>query len=176
PPLVSRRRTDPEEPQGRDPTKRQKGKPMTYAEKLAAWREANPKYVGLAEKYGDLLVNTGGNDPLELVADLDLDKNMMRTNVVRFVLAVGVQSQLLVLSKTGTRAEGAPSQAEVREAVRKAGSVNDGWGGLDDSGADRVWHYLTQPAEIGRASCRERGAGRAGAREGGEADRRPAHR
>jgi len=128
---------------------------MTYAEKLAAWREANPKYVGLAEKYGDLLVNTGGNDPLELVADLDLDKNMMRTNVVRFVLAVGVQSQLLVLSKTGTRAEGAPSQAEVREAVRKAGSVNDGWGGLDDSGADRVWHYLTQPADPREGEQRE---------------------
>lgn len=118
----------------------------TRAEKLAAWKADHPFYVELAEKYGQLLVNTGGNDPLELVADLDLDKNMMTTNVIRFVLAVGVQSQLLVLGKTGTRAEGAPNKAAVVEAVRLA-QQNDGGYGMTRGAAERVWHYLTQPAD-----------------------------
>lgn len=53
----------------------------------------------IVEKYGHLLTNTGGNDPLELVGDLDTDKYMMQTNVVRFVLATAVLSQISLLKR-----------------------------------------------------------------------------
>jgi hypothetical protein len=51
------------------------------------------------EHFREFIVNTGGNPVEELIRDLDRDKNMMRTNVVRFVLAVAVQSQVALLRK-----------------------------------------------------------------------------
>lgn len=129
---------------------------MTRAEKLEAWKAENARFVELATKYGELLVNTGGNDPVELVADLDLDKHMMTTNVVRFVLAVGVQSQLLVLGKTGTAAEGRATPAELQEAVAKATQDGDGWGNsLDTSAVARVWSYLYEPMDPQEGLVRE---------------------
>lgn len=129
--------------------------PGRRALRFEAWKAEHPNYVELAAKYGDLLVNTGGNDPLELVADLDLDKNMMTTNVVRFVLAVGVQSQLLVLSKTGTREEGHATQEQLLEAASKA--LQDGGAafGMDESAARRMWHYLYEPMDPQEGLIRE---------------------
>lgn len=49
--------------------------------------------------YGHLLTNTGGNDPAELLDDLAKDRRMASTNVVRFTLAVAVQSQVDLLKR-----------------------------------------------------------------------------
>ena len=53
----------------------------------------------LVEKYGDLLNNTGGNDPLDLLNDFNKPQpnNLMAVNVVRFVLAMAVHSQIVLL-------------------------------------------------------------------------------
>lgn len=54
----------------------------------------------IVEEHGEQLVNTGGNDPLELLDDLQGgDKNMMRTNIVRYVLAEAVSSQVSLLRR-----------------------------------------------------------------------------
>ena len=55
--------------------------------------------VLVVEKYRDQFTNTGGNDPLELLLDLQpytngRDNRLMTTNIVRFVLAVGIQAQV----------------------------------------------------------------------------------
>ncbi|MFG3710976.1 hypothetical protein [Micromonospora sp. NPDC047730] len=50
------------------------------------------------EPYRDLIVNTGGNEVEELINDLNTDRRMMRTNVVRFSLAVAVRSQVSLLA------------------------------------------------------------------------------
>ena len=53
----------------------------------------------LIDQFGDILVNTGGNDPRDLISDLATDKNMMSTNIVRFILAAGVSSQVALLER-----------------------------------------------------------------------------
>lgn len=53
----------------------------------------------VVEKYGHMLVNTGGNDPLALVHRLDTERNLMSTNVVVFVLATAVLSQIHLLQR-----------------------------------------------------------------------------
>lgn len=76
-----------------------------------------PWQADLIERYGELLTNTGGNDPAELLQDLqrpgtDAKPNrLMSTNVVRFVLAVSVQSQLALLA--GLQREGMLAHATV---------------------------------------------------------------
>lgn len=63
------------------------------------WQEA------IVQKYGHLLSNTGGNDPLELLSDFqrpstdERPNRLMSTNVVRFTLAVAVESQVGLLAK-----------------------------------------------------------------------------
>lgn len=52
----------------------------------------------LIARYGDLLVNTGGNDPAELLHRLDTEKHLAATNVVVFTLATAVRSQLRLLA------------------------------------------------------------------------------
>lgn len=58
----------------------------------------------LLEKYGHLLTNTGGNDPADLLNDLqrpgtdERPNRLMSSNIVRFTLAVGVASQVSLLS------------------------------------------------------------------------------
>jgi hypothetical protein len=53
--------------------------------------------------YGDLLNNTGGNDPLDLLNDLqrpgtdERPNRLMSVNVVRFSLALGVSCQVSLL-------------------------------------------------------------------------------
>jgi len=49
--------------------------------------------------YAHCIVNHGGNDIDDLLYDLDHDKSLMQTNIVRFTLAVGVSSQLLMLKR-----------------------------------------------------------------------------
>ena len=49
------------------------------------------------EPYRELITNTGGNSVEDLINDLDANKNLMRTNVVRFVLAVAAQAQIGLL-------------------------------------------------------------------------------
>ncbi len=58
-----------------------------------------PWQIPLCIKYKDLLRNTGGNDPLELANDLQNPDNtwFSQSNFPRFVLAVGVTSQLGLL-------------------------------------------------------------------------------
>ena len=57
--------------------------------------------LSVIERFESVLVNTGGNDPRELINDLGDPKHarMMSTNVVRFVLAVAVQSQVRCLRR-----------------------------------------------------------------------------
>lgn len=50
------------------------------------------------EQYGDLLNNTGGNDPRDLLEDFLVDERMASANVVRFTLAVAVGSQVQLLA------------------------------------------------------------------------------
>lgn len=54
--------------------------------------------------YGHLFTNTGGNDPCDLLNDMQRPSTderpnyMASTNIVRFILAVGVQSQVALLA------------------------------------------------------------------------------
>lgn len=56
----------------------------------------------ILETYGPLLTNTGGNDPRELLEDLQpyedgRPNRLMSTNVVRFVLAIGIEAQVSLI-------------------------------------------------------------------------------
>lgn len=53
----------------------------------------------LIARYGELLVNTGGNDPAELLHRLDTEKYLAATNGPLFVLATAVRSQLQLLAR-----------------------------------------------------------------------------
>lgn len=59
----------------------------------------------LVEQYGRLFNNTGGNDPLGLLNDLqnpgtdDRPNRLASVNVVRFTLAVAVQTQVNLLHR-----------------------------------------------------------------------------
>lgn len=59
----------------------------------------------LVARYGQLLTNTGGNDPLDLLQDLqrpgtdDQPNRLMTTNVVRFLLAASINAQLSLLAR-----------------------------------------------------------------------------
>lgn len=67
--------------------------------------DVTPRQVELCERYGKLLTNTGGNDPLDLLQDLQWPGRDGRpnyiaaTNVVRFTLAVAVQAQVNLLGR-----------------------------------------------------------------------------
>lgn len=61
-------------------------------------------HVAILEAYGEHLANTGGNEPAELLLDMQPFKDgrpnhLMQTNIVRFVLAVGIESQVLLLAR-----------------------------------------------------------------------------
>lgn len=49
------------------------------------------------EPYRALINNTGGNTIEELIDDFNNERNLMRTNVVRFALAMGVYAQVNLL-------------------------------------------------------------------------------
>ncbi|AWN07800.1 hypothetical protein HOT31_gp130 [Microbacterium phage Hendrix] len=51
----------------------------------------------IVEKYGHLLNNTGGNEPLELLRRLNTEERLMTTNMPVAVLAIAVQSQISLL-------------------------------------------------------------------------------
>ena len=57
----------------------------------------DPEITKAIETYGHLLNNTGGNPPAELLEDLRDDERMFSTNIMRYLLAVAVQSQLTLL-------------------------------------------------------------------------------
>ena len=60
----------------------------------------HPKDIALIEKYREHFHNTGGNDPADLLNDLyGKDEHMMSTNIVRFTLAVSIQSQMGLLRR-----------------------------------------------------------------------------
>ena len=48
--------------------------------------------------YAHLLVNTGGNDPEDLLRMLYEDKNVMSTNPLLATMALSIESQLTLLS------------------------------------------------------------------------------
>jgi hypothetical protein len=58
----------------------------------------------LVEKWGGFLQNTGGNDPLDLLNDLQNRDNIhfAATNIVRFTLAASVGAQLTLLARLET--------------------------------------------------------------------------
>ena len=64
-----------------------------------------PDQLRICAEYGHLFHNTGGNDPADLLNDLqrphtaERPNYMASTNVVRFTLAVGVQSQVYLIAK-----------------------------------------------------------------------------
>lgn len=54
--------------------------------------------------FGDLLNNTGGNPPAELLEDFQNSERLFATNIVRYLLAAAVNSQvnlILRLQKEG---------------------------------------------------------------------------
>lgn len=54
--------------------------------------------------FGDLLNNTGGNPPAELLEDFQNNERLFATNIVRYLLATAVDSQvnlILRLQKEG---------------------------------------------------------------------------
>lgn len=53
-----------------------------------------PAYL---EPYRGLINNTGGNTVEDLMGSLNNERNLVRTNFVRFTLAVAVQSQVQLL-------------------------------------------------------------------------------
>ncbi len=55
--------------------------------------------VPILEKYGHLLNNTGGNPPAELINELQGQKGarLMQVNIVRYLLAFGVSTQVSLL-------------------------------------------------------------------------------
>ena len=67
--------------------------------------DVNDNQREIVATYGHLLVNTGGNDPLDLLQRLQWPgdgarKNrLMTTNVVVFILATGVQAQVTLLAR-----------------------------------------------------------------------------
>lgn len=70
-------------------------KPNSDYPHVAAWQ------FGIIAKYGDLLVETGGNDPRDLLNDFQKPSpnNLMAVNIVRFTLAMGVRTQVAVIQK-----------------------------------------------------------------------------
>ncbi len=64
-----------------------------------------PDQLKIIEAYRDHLFNTGGNDPADLLNDMqrpstpERANHMASTNIVRFTLAVGVQSQVALLRR-----------------------------------------------------------------------------
>ena len=53
--------------------------------------------VRVVEKYGHLLNNTGGNDPIDLLRDLNTNDRLLTVNMPVAILAIAVQSQLGLL-------------------------------------------------------------------------------
>lgn len=55
----------------------------------------------MVERFGHLLNNTGGNDPLDLLNDFNRPSpnNLMAVNIVRFTLAMGVHTQVGLLRR-----------------------------------------------------------------------------
>lgn len=51
------------------------------------------------EKFGHLLNNTGGNDPLALLNRYHTDDNLMKTNIFVFTMATAVDAQVTLLRR-----------------------------------------------------------------------------
>ena len=59
--------------------------------------EPSEKQVRVVEKYGHLLNNTGGNDPIDLLRDLNTNDRLLTVNMPVAILAIAVQGQLGLL-------------------------------------------------------------------------------
>lgn len=53
----------------------------------------------IAATYGEHLVNTGGNDPLDLLHRLETEKNLLATNLPVAMLAISVSSQISMIKR-----------------------------------------------------------------------------
>ena len=55
----------------------------------------------IVAEYGDLFNNTGGNDILDLLNDFNKPSpnNLMKVNIVRFTLAMGVHCQIGLIAR-----------------------------------------------------------------------------
>lgn len=59
--------------------------------------EPSEEQVRVVEKYGHLLNNTGGNDPIDLLRDLNTNDRLLTVNMPVAILAIAVQGQLGLL-------------------------------------------------------------------------------
>jgi hypothetical protein len=71
----------------------------------------------IVARYGEHLTNTGGNDPLDLINDLQdpAQVGFGRTNMPRFVLAVAVDAQVALLSVLELRGILPPLEKDEKE-------------------------------------------------------------
>ena len=53
--------------------------------------------LAVIEEYHHLFNNTGGNPPVELLEDLRDNERMVSTNIVRYLLAFAVKSQVTLI-------------------------------------------------------------------------------
>lgn len=53
----------------------------------------------IVAEYGELFNNTGGNDPIDMLRALNTNKRLMSVNIVVFVLATAVQSQIVLIKR-----------------------------------------------------------------------------
>lgn len=77
--------------------------PTSTAEHRAQFPDVYEWQWALLGKYGDLLTNTGGNEPADLLQRMQTPgkepngNRLASTNIVVFTLAVGIASQLSLL-------------------------------------------------------------------------------
>lgn len=58
------------------------------------------RFTELAETYGDMITNTGGNAPMDLVNRLESDgQRLAHTNIVVYTMAMAVEAQLNLLDR-----------------------------------------------------------------------------
>ena len=58
------------------------------------------RFTELAETYGEMITNTGGNAPMDLVSRLENDgQRLAHTNIVVYTMAMTVEAQLNLLDR-----------------------------------------------------------------------------
>ena len=67
-------------------------------------KQLDEETLAILNNYGSLLNNTGGNDPAELLLDFYNHEHMFSTNIVRYLLAIGINAQVYLI-KTLIREE-----------------------------------------------------------------------
>lgn len=58
------------------------------------------RFTELAETYGEMITNTGGNAPMDLVNRLENDgQRLAHTNIIVYTMAMTVEAQLSLLDR-----------------------------------------------------------------------------